>query len=102
MGVDAWLRRFSDQLNGWHVWYSSSNGRGWYAVPAPANVDHAAALALPGRVGPHRTPQALRCVARSFYSWHDTCDNCGVLARECGHGSHEAAPDGLTWEAEAA
>jgi hypothetical protein len=63
----AWCGRLETQLPGWHVWRSSGGltGSGWYAVPAPAGVHHTAALALPGRVGPTRTPAALRTQCRA-------------------------------------
>jgi hypothetical protein len=82
----AWVLRLSAQLPGWHVWYTSGGGdpRGWYAVPAPADANHVAALALPGRMFAE-TPAGLRALARERYGWDDTCDSCGVLARECGH-----------------
>lgn len=87
MNADAWARRLSGQLPGWHVWYTSGGGigRGWYAVPAPDGIDHAAALALPDRVGPYRRPQELRTVVGDRYGWDDYCESCGQLARECGH-----------------
>lgn len=88
MDTRAWLRRLSDQLPGWHVWYTGGGGnlgRGWCAVPAPDDAGHADALALPNRIGPYRTPQELRSDARDRYGWDDHCESCGVLARECGH-----------------
>jgi hypothetical protein len=87
MNVGAWARRLSGQLPGWHVWYTSGGGmgRGWYAVPAPDGVDHADALKLPTGIGPYSTPQELRADAQDRYGWHDYCESCGVLARECGH-----------------
>lgn len=83
----TWLRRLDEELSGWHVWYSSSGGttgRGWRAVPAPAAVEHADALTLPGRIWA-ATPADLRTLVRQRYGWDDDCQSCGVLARECGH-----------------
>lgn len=87
MNITAWARRLKGQLPGWHVWYTSGGGfgRGWYAVPAPGDANHAATLAFPARIGPYRTPQGLRADARDRYGWYDTCESCGVLARGCGH-----------------
>lgn len=87
MNIRTWLRRLNEQLSGWHVWYTSGGGtgRGWYAVPAPDDIDHTATLTLPARIGPYRTPQGLRADAHDRYGWDDTCESCGVLARECGH-----------------
>lgn len=65
MGVEAWFRRLWRDCPGWHFWYTSGGGmpRGWYAVPAPADTDHTAALALPGRIFA-KTPAELRTLAR--------------------------------------
>ncbi len=92
MKVPAWIGRLTQQLPGWHVWYASSgglSGRGWYAVPAPADSSHVRALGLPGRVGPVSSPQELRATCRQRYGWDDTCESCGVLARACGHRTPE-------------
>lgn len=70
---------------GWHVWYSSGPPRGWYAVPAPDETTHTEALDLPNRTGPYVAPSDLTVAVRERYGWHDHCDTCGVLARECGH-----------------
>lgn len=83
MKYEAWLHRLIRQLNGWHVWYSSTAPR-WNAVPAAEHVDHTAALSLPNRISAS-TPQQLRALAGERYGWHDYCGSCGVLARECGH-----------------
>lgn len=88
MSHQAWFTRLAEQLPGWHVWYSSGPGSGWYAVPAPAEPDDRRPgwyLHLPNRIGPADTPQLLRAAARQRYGWDDTCATCGVLARDCGH-----------------
>lgn len=73
---------------GWHVWYSSQP-RGWYAVPAPAEATHTEALALPNRLGPYPTPAALADEMTPRYGWDDNCKTCGIPARECGHRQDE-------------
>lgn len=85
MTREQWLRRLARQLSGWGVWYASSPHAGWYAVPAPPGASLDEKLALPHRLGPYRTPQALRADAQARYGWHDTCDTCNVPARTCGH-----------------
>lgn len=87
MNITGWARRLNAELPGWHIWYTSggSTGRGWYAVPAPDDADHTATLTLPARIGPYHAPQGLRADAHDRYGWSDTCESCGVLARECGH-----------------
>lgn len=82
MRTQAWLDRLGEQLPGWHVWRSSPGG--WFAVPAPDTASHADTLALAGRVNA-RTPGDLRSLCQERYGWHDYCQACGVLARECGH-----------------
>jgi hypothetical protein len=78
---EKWFQRLGEQLPGWHVWTS---GRRWYAVPAPAGVTHTEALELPNRID-GASPAQLRDLARERYGWDDTCQSCGVLARQCGH-----------------
>lgn len=87
MKKQTWFRRLGEELLGWHVWYSGSGGatgRGWWAVPAPADAEHADALTLPNRIWA-ATPADLRTLAQQRYGWDDDCQSCGVLARECGH-----------------
>lgn len=76
------VRQLATQLPGWHVWYSSSGA--YFAVPAPAGTKLADAIAMPGRIGAHE-PAGLLALCQARYGWDDTCDTCGVLARECGH-----------------
>jgi hypothetical protein len=88
----AWLERLNEQLPGWHVWCSSPAmvpGQPWGAVPAPDDIGHTDALELPHRVNA-ATPQGLRTLCRERYGWHDYCESCGVLARECGHRAPES------------
>jgi len=85
MSVRAWCLRLKEQLPGWHFWYSSGSGSGWYAVPAPADMAHAETLELPNRLGPYQAPGVLREACRERYGWDEFCGNCGVVARDCGH-----------------
>lgn len=88
--TSQWLSRLVKQLPGWHVWYTSGPPRGWCAVPAPAGIEHDAALALSDKIGPYATPQQLRAEARPRYGWDDVCATCNVPARECGHRQPES------------
>lgn len=88
--TQTWVRRLADQLPGWHVWYTSGPPRGWYAVPAPRDVEHERALQLPGRIGPYSQPGRLRDDALCRYGWDDDCQTCGGPARECGHRQPES------------
>lgn len=83
MTVTGWITRLTNQLPGWHVWYSTPAPR-WNAVPAPEGIGHVEALTLPNRITAS-TPQLLRELARERYGWDDHCHTCNVPARECGH-----------------
>jgi hypothetical protein len=85
MRTPTWALRLTEQLPGWSVWYSSTHERGWHAVPAPGGTDHTVAYGLPYRIGPFRTPQALREAARERYADGDTCQTCNDDWRICGH-----------------
>lgn len=80
-------RRLIAQFPGWHFWRSSPGG--WFAVPAPDDITHTEALYLPNRLGGYRTPEALAAEVEPRYGWHDHCQTCMVLARECGHRQDE-------------
>lgn len=79
----SWIRRLNAQLPGWYV-YTSTTGKKWRAVPAPAGTVLAGALDMPKHIYCD-TPAALRAAARLRYGWDDYCGSCGVLARTCGH-----------------
>ena len=83
MRVGSWLRRLTDELPGWTVWHNSAPPC-WEAVPAPAGTAMPEAVELPGRVRAD-SPQSLRRLCQERYGWNDSCDSCGVPARECGH-----------------
>jgi hypothetical protein len=83
MKDQAWLRRLSQELPGWFV-YTSSVGKKWRTVPAPAGTAMAEALDMPKHVYAD-TPAELRAAAQMRYGWYDHCESCGTLARECGH-----------------
>jgi hypothetical protein len=86
MNETAWLTRLRRDLEGWRVWRTGGSlvgGVKWNAAPcaidAPSGYSN-----LPNRITAD-TPQELRQLARERYGWYDTCESCGVLARECGH-----------------
>jgi hypothetical protein len=85
MNVTTWCRRLQMQLPGWRVWHASPPAAGWYAVPAPDGTPLVDLNGMPNRIGPFAKPQDLRMAAHERYGWNDTCETCGVLARECGH-----------------
>jgi hypothetical protein len=93
MHRQGWFRRLGEQLPGWHVWYAGAGGApgtaGWYAAPVPDDATHLEAIQSPHRVGPYRTPQALRAVARVRYGAGDTCDTCNQPWELCGHRQDE-------------
>jgi hypothetical protein len=81
----TWVLRLTDQLPGWSVWYSSSPAEGGTPSRPQRALTHTAALQLPYRIGPFRTPQELREAARERYADGDTCQTCNDDWRICGH-----------------
>lgn len=87
--VTAMLRQLSQELPGWHVWVSTTGGRKrWNAVPAPSGTPLAEVVLMAGRVSGDG-PATLLAACLERYGWYETCDNCGVPARECGHRAPE-------------
>lgn len=86
MNDDAWIKRLREQLPGWVIFRSGGSlvGVKWHAAPAPSGTPGHEGFQLPNRVSAS-TPAELRALARERYGWDDTCESCGVLARECGH-----------------
>lgn len=83
----AWLSRLDEELPGWLVWRAGGTlvgGTQWNAAPAPAGTPRTDHPKLANRITAE-TPAKLRTLARERYGWDDTCESCGVLARECGH-----------------
>lgn len=79
----TWVAELNAKLHGWRVWHSGFQ-RLWSAVPAPTGTKLREVYELPNRVTAS-TPQELLLVCQERYGWYDTCDSCGMLARDCGH-----------------
>jgi hypothetical protein len=86
MNDQKWLDRLNGELHGWLVWRTGGTQVGvkWNAAPAAAGTPLTDYPALPNRITAD-TPAQLRSLARERYGWYDTCESCGVPARECGH-----------------
>ncbi len=80
-----WLDTLTKRHPGWFFSLAPSTTHPkWCAVPAPDNATAASVFRLTGEITA-TTPEALSALVAERYGWHDYCETCGDLARECGH-----------------